>query len=133
MKRDDERLEGLPRLLPSDFRHAVALRHASWYSDAVYDPVRTHGVALCTPNHQDAPSPWVETGPLAYLRGQGPAGDYCRRYPNRTLQDWARRIMIAHEPGHDVHSYFDNDIDLDAPRDAERLHRIVHEQAVARQ
>ncbi len=125
MRRDDGRLEGLLRLLPTDFRHAVEFRHPSWYADRVFELLSAHRVALCISDHRDAPSPWVETAPLVYVRGHGPEGDYRGRYPDAVLGEWARRIGAATAAGRNVHAYFDNDIGGEAPRDAERLRRLV--------
>ncbi len=125
MKRNDERLAGLLERLPGDFRHAIEFRHPSWYADPVYDMLRAHGVAFCISDHHDAPSPWVETAPLVYLRGHGPGGHYHGSYPEETLADWAKRIDAAARSGREVHAYFDNDIGCEAPRDAERLRRLL--------
>lgn len=125
MKRDDARLAGLLALLPPDFSHAIEFRHPSWFADPVYDALRRSGVAFCISDHHDAPSPWVETAPLVYLRGHGPAGHYKDSYPTPVLQDWARRIGAALDRGCTVHAYFDNDIGAEAPRDAERLRAML--------
>jgi uncharacterized protein YecE (DUF72 family) len=125
MRRDEARLKGLLGLLPADFRHAIEFRHPSWYADPVFDLLRAHRVALCISDHHDAPSPWVETARLVYVRGHGPGGDYRGRYPDDVLQGWARRIEAATSAGKDVHCYFDNDIGAEAPRDAGRLRDMV--------
>lgn len=67
----------------------------------------------------------METAPLVYLRGHGPAGDYRGSYPDAVLAHWARRIEAAASAGSEVHCYFDNDIGADAPRDARRLRDMV--------
>ncbi len=125
IRRDDERLETLLQQLPTDFRHAIEFRHPSWYADDVFALLEAHGVAFCISDHHDAPSPWVETAPLVYLRGHGPAGDYRGAYPEPTLADWAQRTRAARDAGREVHAYFDNDIGAEAPRDAERLKRML--------
>jgi uncharacterized protein YecE (DUF72 family) len=125
MKRDDVRLEGLLERLPADFQHAVEFRHPSWYENGVYERLRAHRVALCISDHHDAPSPWVETAPMVYLRGHGPGGHYHGSYDDETLTEWARRIADADAAGREVHAYFDNDIGAAAPRDAIRLRTML--------
>ncbi|MBV8915185.1 MAG: DUF72 domain-containing protein [Acetobacteraceae bacterium] len=125
MRRDDARLEGLLELLPPDFRHAIEFRHPSWYADGVYTLLHAYGVGFCISDHHDAPSPWVETGRLVYLRAHGPGGHYHGAYDDGTLEDWARRIAAANAIGREVHAYFDNDVGAEAPRDAERLRSMV--------
>lgn len=125
MKRDDARLEALLQQLPGDFRHAIEFRHPSWYVDPVYALLRAHRVAFCISDHHDAPSPWVETADLVYLRGHGPGGHYHGSYDDETLAEWARRIAHAHAAGREVHAYFDNDIGAEAPRDAQRLRAML--------
>jgi uncharacterized protein YecE (DUF72 family) len=125
MQRDDARLESLLEQLPRDFRHAIEFRHPSWYADAVYEMLRAHRVAFCISDHHDAPSPWVETADLVYLRRHGPGGHYHGRYDDATLADWARRIEAAHAARREVHAYFDNDVGAQAPCDAERLRTML--------
>ena len=125
LKRNDDRLLGLLERLPQDFRHAIEFRHPSWYADPVYDLLRAHRVAFCISDHHDAPSPWVETAPLIYLRAHGPGGHYHGAYPDATLEHWAARITHAARAGHEIHAYFDNDIGAEAPRDALRLRELV--------
>ena len=130
MKRNDERLAGLLARLPPDFQHAIEFRHPSWYVDPVYDMLRAHGVAFCISDHHGAPSPWVQTAPLVYLRGHGPGGHYHGRYSDGTLADWAGRIAAASAAGCEVHAYFDNDIGAEAPRDAARLRALLRPHGV---
>lgn len=125
MKRDDDRLEALLAQLPGDFSHAIEFRHPSWYAEAVFERLEAHEVALCISDHQDAPSPWVETAPLVYLRAHGPAGDYRGRYSDAVLDEWAGRIADAREKGRTIYAYFDNDIGAEAPRDAVRLREAL--------
>jgi uncharacterized protein YecE (DUF72 family) len=125
MQRNDERLLGLLERLPPDFRHAIEFRHPSWYADPVYEMLRAHFVAFCISDHHDAPSPWVETAPLVYLRAHGPGGHYHGSYSDQTLAEWAGRIAGASASGREVHAYFDNDVGAEAPRDAERLRRLL--------
>lgn len=125
MRRNDERLAALLAQLPGDFRHVVEFRHPSWYADPVYDLLRAHRVAFCISDHHDAPSPWLQTTDIVYLRAHGPEGRYAGRYDDATLKRWAKRLAEAQAAGGVVHAYFDNDVDGEAPRDASRLLTIL--------
>ena len=125
MARDDARLQAVLDLLPDDFQHVFEFRHPSWYAEPVFEALRARGASLCISDHHDAPAPWVETARLVYVRGHGPGGDYRGRYPDAVLETWAERLCAARDAGREVHAYFDNDIDVDAPRDAERLKGLM--------
>ena len=55
--RNVERLDGALKALP-DGRHAFEFRHASWFTDEVYELLRRHRVALVI---SDEASRWVKT------------------------------------------------------------------------
>jgi uncharacterized protein YecE (DUF72 family) len=125
LRRDDGRLRDFLVLLPKRRRHTVEFRHPSWYAPEVLQILADHDVALCISDHHDAPSPWEATARHVYVRGHGPGGTYRGRYGDRTLRDWARRIDAWRGEGRDVFAYFDNDIDVAAPADAETLRSLT--------
>jgi uncharacterized protein YecE (DUF72 family) len=121
MTRNDERLDALLARLPASRRYAFEFRHPSWYADEVFAMLEARDCALVVSDHHHAPAPWRATASFAYVRGHGPEGRYWGRYPDATLEDWARRIRIWREQGRDVFCYFDNDPEGSAPRDAEAI------------
>ena len=104
-----ERLEQFLTLLPKG-RKAIEFRHASWFSDAIFETLRRYDVALCVSDHHDAPSPWISTASFAYVRGHGPGGQYHGSYGDPELAFWADQISKWRHEGQDVYAYFDNDI-----------------------
>lgn len=118
---DCHRLADFIALLSRRRRYAFEFRHASWYQDAVFDLLSRHEIALCISDHHDAPSPWLATAPLVYVRAHGPTGRYKGSYPTRTLESWAARLEAWRGEGRSVDLYFDNDQKSAAPRDAKRL------------
>jgi uncharacterized protein YecE (DUF72 family) len=123
-KRDRDRLESFLKLLPRRHRYAFEFRDPSWYVDEIFDLLRRHKVSLCLSDHHDAPAPWVITAPHVYVRGHGPNGRYKDHYPDATLRKWGRDIR-KWKRGRDVYVYFDNDQKSAAPKDAQRLMKMV--------
>jgi uncharacterized protein YecE (DUF72 family) len=87
--------------------------------------LRDRNVALCLSDHHDAPSPWVVTSSLVYVRGHGPGGRYRDRYSAETLKDWARHIRKWRKQGREVYCFFDNDQKSAAPMDAAALAELL--------
>ena len=115
--RDDERLDGALALLPPG-RHAVELRHSSWFASDVYAILRQHGAALVVADHPARRFQTFErTAPWRYVRfhygARGRRGNYSRA----ELLRWARRLheWRGHGP---VFAYFNNDWETFAPRNA---------------
>jgi uncharacterized protein YecE (DUF72 family) len=120
-----ERLASFLAMLPRKYRYAFEFRHASWYADEIFQLLRDHDVSLCLSDHHDAPSPWIATARHVYVRGHGPGGRYKDNYPLSTLRGWAREIATWKRQRRTVYVYFDNDQKSAAPKDAERLIKLL--------
>jgi len=124
-KRNDERLSSALAALPRG-RHAFEFREPSWYVDDVYELLRHHGVALVIPDSPKYPFRAVElTADWTFLRfHQGSRG---RRgnYSDRELAEWAERIAVWHDAGHDVYAYFNNDWEGFAVRNGLKLKELL--------
>jgi uncharacterized protein YecE (DUF72 family) len=122
--RDDERLAlALTELPPG--RHAIELRHPSWFVPDVYALLREHRVALVIGDHPERPFQSFETTtPWRYLRMHYGSRGRRGNYSARELETWARRIHRWRSEGC-VYVYFNNDWEAFAPRNArELLHRL---------
>jgi uncharacterized protein YecE (DUF72 family) len=120
-----ERLAAFLRMLPHKRHYAFEFRHASWYAEEILALLRDNDVSLCLSDHHDAPSPWVATARHVYVRGHGPDGTYKDNYPAKTLRIWAREIEAWRRQRRTVYVYFDNDQKSAAPKDAERLLKML--------
>jgi uncharacterized protein YecE (DUF72 family) len=120
-----DRLAGFLRLLKAGRRYAFEFRHPSWYEPTILDLLRTRDISLCLSDHHDAPAPWEVTASFVYVRAHGPRGTYKDYYSNKTLRDWARKIVAWKHGRRDVYVYFDNDQKSAAPMDARRLMTLV--------
>jgi uncharacterized protein YecE (DUF72 family) len=106
LKKDLPRLQEFLGRLPRGWRSAMEFRHASWFSDDVYDALRGRDVALVAVDEdpEEGPgSPLIPTATWGYLR--------MRRghYAEDDLASWAQRIgaqpwteayvFVKHEEG----------------------------------
>jgi uncharacterized protein YecE (DUF72 family) len=86
-RKDLPLLEDFLSELPAGGRTAFEFRHASWFSDDLYELLRAHGVALCTADVPETPAVIVPTCRLGYLRLRRPD------YSPPALRSWAERIL----------------------------------------
>jgi uncharacterized protein YecE (DUF72 family) len=138
----DSRMHGRSRLKVASkqvLRHAIEIRHESFATPAFVEQLRRHGVALVVADTAGK-WPYLEdvTADFMYLRLHGDKELYASGYTDTALSTWARRIDAwsrgreprdarhAGEPAapsqtRDVYCYFDNDVKVRAPFDADRL------------
>jgi uncharacterized protein YecE (DUF72 family) len=124
--RDDERLATALADFPEGIRHAIELRHESWFDDDVMQLLRERGVALVI---GDGPKVrafqrYELTADFAYVRFHH--GERGRRgnYSGAELEEWAGRIAGWARDG-DVYAYFNNDWEGYAPANAQALSRLL--------
>ena len=146
-RRRNEKVRGRARLaygINRPLRHALEVRHPSFVDPAFVALLRKHRIALVV---ADTAGKWplVEdiTADFVYMRLHGDKKLYVSGYTPTALTRWAerilrwskgsepadaRRIVAAAPPprrARDVYCYFDNDAKVKAPRDAQRLARLV--------
>jgi uncharacterized protein YecE (DUF72 family) len=153
-RRRDARMHGRSSLridTARPLRHAVEIRHTSFASGAFIGQLREHRVALVV---ADTAGKWPlledVTADFMYLRLHGDKQLYASGYSDAALDRWAGRIRAwqrgveprdarlasesqprdaRHARSRDVFCYFDNDVKVRAPFDADRL---MHKLAVER-
>jgi uncharacterized protein YecE (DUF72 family) len=126
-RRRDARMVGRSRLAIDavrPLRHAIEIRHASFMSDDFLALLRKHGIGLVV---ADTAGKWPKmfdvTADFVYVRLHGDKVIYTSGYTSRALDEWAKRIRAWHRRGADVYVYFDNDVKVRAPYDAQALMR----------
>ncbi len=98
-KKDVPRLTGFLRLLPNDHCAAFEFRNETWFSDDVYDALKSAGAALCVSEREDnARPPLVQTAPWGYVRLR------LETYSDDELRAWAKRLESTSWA--EVHVYF---------------------------
>ncbi len=123
---DLDRLRVFLEAVPPDVPQAVEFRDPSWYSDATFDVLERHGVALCLHDLGDAASPRRVTAPFVYVRFHG-AATHGGRYADHELRDWAVWLAQQVQAGRAIYAYFNNDVGGHAPRNARTLRRFVRQ------
>jgi uncharacterized protein YecE (DUF72 family) len=141
-RRHNERVRAtsIPRATSHALRHAVEIRSETFRDESFVALLRRHGIALVV---ADTAGKWplVEdvTADFMYLRLHGDKELYASGYSPAALDAWASRIeawrrgrepedarRISAKPPRrrtrrDVYCYFDNDMKVHAPFDAEAL------------
>ena len=130
-KRDDERLTGaLEALRERPGRHAFEFRHASWFTEAVYELLREHDAALVIGDDPERPFQAREvTASWTYVRLHRGSAGRRGKYSSRELDSWRKRIA-AWRSRHEVFVYFNNDWEGYAPKNAQELSRSFSRSAV---
>jgi uncharacterized protein YecE (DUF72 family) len=102
-------------------RHAIELRHESWFDEEVARCLRDHDVAVCQSDAADWPL-WEEvTTDFVYVRLHGRPLTYASSYSKASIDAWAARVKRWLQEGREVHLYFDNDALGHAPWNALQL------------
>lgn len=123
LRRDDDRLaaalEQITGMAPG--RHALEVRHESWFAADVFGLLRAHDVALVAADDPRRPLPLdVSTASWRYVRlhygRRGRRGNYSAT----ELDAWAARLSDWARDG-DVYVYCNNDWEAFAPRNAAGL------------
>ena len=106
-------------------RHALELRHRSWFVPEVAEPLRAGGVAVCLSDAPDVPM-WHEiTTDLVCVRLPGHTRTYASSYHATCLRRWADDVERWRSEGRDVHLSFDFDAEGHAVRNALALSALV--------
>lgn len=124
-------VEALPRYTPGGdvprvgpLAHVIEFRHETGVTDEVLALLRQYGVGLCLHDMPGGPvgdAARAVTSNVVYVRFHGATGRYAGRYPDRVLAEWAAFLGPHLQAGRDVYAYFNNDMDAQAPVDAQRL------------
>jgi uncharacterized protein YecE (DUF72 family) len=104
------------------YRHALEVRHPSYFVPEFYDLLRRHKCAFVVADTAGKFGYAEEvTAPFVYVRLHGSTQLYASGYTAAELDTWAKRIRRWMEDGRDVYVYFDNDARGHAPHDARAL------------
>ena len=146
-RKHDDRLKA-PAWLKADdrpMRHAFEIRNETFRTRAFIDLLRKYDVALVCADTVEWPRLMDLTSDFVYCRLHGSEELYASGYDNKSLDEWAARVVTwakAGEPAdaervggkgskhrRDVFVYFDNDVKVRAPFDAkaltERVNRVL--------
>ena len=104
------------------YRHALEVRHPSYFHDEFYALLREHRCGFVVADTAGK-FPYAEevTADFVYVRLHGSQELYASGYTDAELDQWAKRIGAWRSSRRDVYVYFDNDVKVHAPYDAMRL------------
>ena len=111
--------------LPKQYLYTFEFRHKSWFCDELYELLHQHELSLCFYNHKMYRSPEIVTGQFIYIRMHGPNEDAYGAYEDSTLMEYAQKFINWRKEGKAVYCYFDNDEKANAPKDAQRMRKIL--------
>jgi uncharacterized protein YecE (DUF72 family) len=127
-ERHDQRLRADPLVraaAPVRWRHALEVRHESYFCDEFFALLRQHDCAFVIADTAGKFGYAEEvTADLVYIRLHGSRELYVSGYTDDELDMWATKIQRWSRQGEqrrDVYVYFDNDAKVHAPHDAVRL------------
>jgi uncharacterized protein YecE (DUF72 family) len=141
-RKHDKRLEGRAWLKVKEhtrLRHAVEIRHDSFRAPDFIAQLRKHKIGLVVADTVDWPLLMDVTADFVYVRLHGSEQLYASGYGPEAIAVWAKRVAAWATGGEpedairasgkpaprrktrDVYVYFDNDIKVRAPFDAQAL------------
>jgi len=122
LRADPERLaDTLARFFPRRIQVAFEPRHASWFTDEIYDVLAARNAALCLTDRLGRRGPMARTADWYFLRfHEGTARPHpC--YGDRALAAWAERLADQWSKTADGFVFFNNDHRACAVRNAARF------------
>jgi uncharacterized protein YecE (DUF72 family) len=126
-----ERLAAFLDALPVSRPQAIEIRDRRWYGPRLSAHLSDAGVALCLHDMEGSATRPDPVGPFVYIRFHGSGARYGGRYTSQRLSAWAARITEWAASGLAVWTYFNNDIEGHAVRDADRLRQMLARRGAA--
>ena len=118
-KKEPGRLTDLLVQLPPGLRCAFEFRHDSWFSDDVYDLLRSRNTALCIADNEKGTTPLVATADFGYFRLRD------QSYADRELEGWSQTIRRLGAGWRDSFIYFKHEESGTGPALAQRLQQLL--------
>jgi uncharacterized protein YecE (DUF72 family) len=118
-RKDLGRLGSFVALLPQGLSAAFEFRHTSWFSDDVYDLLRSKNLALCVADTEKGTTPLVATADFGYfrLRDEG--------YSEDDLKRWSRTVRGSGAAWREIFIYFKHEESGIGPVLAQRFRELV--------
>jgi uncharacterized protein YecE (DUF72 family) len=118
LHKDIGRLETFLALLPHDVRHAVEVRHKSWWDEETAEALSRHAAAFVAISHPTLPATVFPTTDFLYVRFHGQDRNlYHYDYTDEELSQWVE-LLRPHLAGRTLYAFFNNDFDAHAVRNS---------------
>lgn len=102
-------------LLPRNFKAAFEFRHASWFSDEVYQLLGDRNATLCVAETEKLTTPEVRTADYIYFRFRQP------EYSAEEVKKLAERVKKWVSEGLETYAFFKHEEDPRSPLNAVEL------------
>ena len=102
-------------LLPRNFKAAFEFRHASWFSDEVYQVLSDRNATLCVAETEKLTTPEVRTADYIYFRFRQP------EYSAEQVKELAQRVKKWVSEGVETFAFFKHEEDPRSPLNAVEL------------
>ncbi|HEY3856735.1 MAG TPA: DUF72 domain-containing protein [Verrucomicrobiae bacterium] len=122
--KDIKRLNVFLRRLPQDYSHAFEFRHSTWFDSETKTLLQNHNAALVWVSSMKMPEDFSVTANFAYIRFHGLSGGPRHDYTQTELAPWAKLIREQIIAGRRVYAYFNNDLNVRAPKNAASLREL---------
>jgi uncharacterized protein YecE (DUF72 family) len=118
-KKELQRLKDLLDLFPEELKAAFEFRHPSWFSDDVYELLRSKNSALCIADTEKGTTPILTTADFGYfrLRDEG--------YSEEDLTKWCEIVRGSADLWRDAFVYFKHEESGMGPALARRFREIL--------
>ena len=121
LKADAPLLRDFLALLPRNFKAAFEFRHASWFSDEIYQTLRERNAALCVALTEKLSTPEVRTANFIYFRFRHPIAT------PEDLRKLADRVGQCLADGLETYAFFKHEEDPRSPLNAVELLNTVRQ------
>ncbi len=91
-------------------KYALEFRDPSWFSEDVYELLRSYNMALCNVSSPKISSVFEVTSSFLYIRFHGLRKWYDYNYTREDLALWVKFVHRELDKNKDVYIYFNNDI-----------------------
>jgi uncharacterized protein YecE (DUF72 family) len=108
-----------------DVWHVMEFRHESWFDAETAKAMEACKLVNCISDAGKFKRWDAVTAGAVYVRLHGKPRTYVDSYSSRQLGNWAKKICSWRKQGKEVYVFFDNDVEVAAPRNAASLKQMV--------
>jgi uncharacterized protein YecE (DUF72 family) len=117
------KLDKFCNLLSKEFRHVFEFRNDSWFTEEVYDILRSYKHALCIVSGPSSiPRVINTTSDFAYIRFHGEGSWYRDNYSEESLRLWKNKLESTNTEA--LYAYFNNDANAYAVNNAMFMQKL---------
>lgn len=118
-------IEKIASQIDPSVTNVLEFRHKSWWDNEVYSFMKKNGLVFCSVSASELPENLVETADTVYIRFHGKNGWYMHFYPDKELEEWAKKIKKTNAST--VYCYFNNDYNAYAVKNCQTLKSLLDE------